>query len=348
MNNRNQALLFPAFAVIAAVLLVSIILTIGRLDRYYVYDPYSADLARTSSESGSIADSLDTVEAVPEGVYNYGGSTTMLPIRLATEPLIEENFPNFRLRYTNPVDKSPSSGTGIEMLLRGALSFSNASRPIRPKEYEAATQEGFELKQIPVAIDGIAIVINPQLNLDGLTIEQLGAIYQGQITNWAEVGGPNLSILPLSKSPSTSGTASFFVKTILDGEDLSSTVQIVTETTPTLRTIAENSGSIYYASASLVVPQCTVKALPIATAPGRPFVAPYQDPLVPSGDCPARRNQLNTENFRTGTYPLTRRLFVVTKNDQQDDESAGEAYSNMLLSAEGQALIEEAGFVRVR
>lgn len=349
MNNQKQ-LLLPLFTVAAAIAVMStaIGLLLTRAEKVYVADPYFSDLERTNSEPNPITNSLSTIEAVPEGIYNYGGSTTMLPIRLATEAIIEEEFPDFRLRYTNPVDKSPSSGVGIEMLLEGALSFSNASRPIRPTEYEAATQKGFGLQQIPVAIDGIAIVVSPELDIEGLTLNQLSDIYQGKVTNWSELGGPDIEIRPFSKLPSTSGTASFFAKTVLNGEDLGAGVEIVSETTPTLRKLSGIPGGIYYASASLVVPQCTVKPLPIASAPGRPFVAPYRFPLVESDDCPDQRNQLDTENFKTGIYPLTRRLFVVAKNDGQEDALAGEAYSDMLLSSEGQALVEGAGFVRIR
>ena len=64
--------------------------------------------------------------------------------------------------------------------------------------------------------------------------------------------------------------------------------------------------------------------------------------------CPEQRNQLNMEAFRDGAYPLTRRLFVIVKQDASTDEAAGRAYANILLSPEGQDLIEQTGFVRIR
>ncbi|MEO1298070.1 MAG: PstS family phosphate ABC transporter substrate-binding protein [Cyanobacteria bacterium J06636_16] len=356
MNNRNQVL-FPLLT--WSVVLVTLLGGITLLPQFFrqssrqnlsrALEPSStSENHESNSVLASIAGSIRDVESVPVGLYNYGGSATMVPIRQAIEPVVEETFPQFQLRYTNPVNTSPSSGLGIDMLISGALAFSDSSRPIRPAEYEAASQRGFELQQIPVAIDGIAVVVDPELDLDGLTIEQLSSIYKGQVTNWSEVGGPDLEIQPLSMSPSTSGTASFFVQTILDGEDFGARVAIVSETTPTLRQLADNPGSIYYASASLVVPQCSVKTLPIASSKGRPFVPPYQTPPADTEDCPQQRNQLNLETFRTGTYPLTRRLFVVAKKDEMNDGLAGQAYTDILLSAEGQALIEEAGFVRIR
>ena len=355
MNNRNlkTAPLFIGSVIIAVLLggftlLPRLLQQSNRQNLSRALE--SASVSSTEEESNlvSIASSISNIEPVPVGFYNYGGSATMVPIRQVIEPVVEANFPQFQLRYTNPVNASPSSSLGIEMLIDGELSFSDSSRPIRPIEYEAASQRGVELQQIPVAIDGIAVVVNPELDIEGLTIQQLSDIYQGRVTNWSEVGGPDLAIQPFSKASSTSGTASFFVRTILDDADFGANVEIVNEITSTLRRIAEVPGSIYYASASLVVPQCTVKTLPIASAEGRPFVPPYQTPFAAIEDCPQQRNQLNLETFRNGTYPLTRRLFVVAKKDGLNEELAGQVYSEILLSAEGQALIEEAGFVRIR
>lgn len=72
---------------------------------------------------------------------------------------------------------------------------------------------------------------------------------------------------------------------------------------------------------------------------------PYQDPYVPPEQC---RNQLNQRAFQEGTYPITRRLFVITKEDNSLDAQAGRAYAALLLTDQGQAAIEKAGFVRLR
>lgn len=292
--------------------------------------------------------SLKPIESVPDGLYNYGGSTTMLPIRTVLEPALQETFPEFELRYTNPAGKAPGSGSGIDMLLKGQLSFSESSRPIKLKEHEAARQRGFSLEQIPVAIDGIAIAVNLELELEGLTVEQLRDIYLGRITNWAEVDGPDLTIRPLSRSVASGGTPEFFSETVLDGSDFDSRVEIVETTTQGLREIATSPGGIYYASAPEVVPQCLVKTVPLAMDQETPMIAPYQTPFAAIESCPEQRNQPNKQAFREGAYPLTRRLFVIVKKDASVDEAAGQAYSDILLTAEGQALIEQVGFVSIR
>ena len=95
------------------------------------------------------------------------------------------------------------------------------------------------------------------------------------------------------------------------------------------------------------MPQCTIKPLPLGRKPGE-LVPPYQEPFVPLSKCPGLRNKLNIEAFQAGQYPLTRNLFVVVKQNSQIDEQAGVAYANFLLTGQGQELITQAGFVRIR
>lgn len=125
------------------------------------------------------------VQNVPSGIFNYGGSTTWAPIRKIADPVIQSTWVQYRLRYTNPVNGNPGSGTGIRMLLDGQLSFAQSSRPLKDKEYEQAQQRGYSLKQIPVAIDGIAMGVHPKLQIPGLTIDQIKGIYTGKILHSA-------------------------------------------------------------------------------------------------------------------------------------------------------------------
>lgn len=76
------------------------------------------------------------------------------------------------------------------MLLQDQLSFAESSRSLTIEEYQNAVERGFKLKQIPVAIDGLAIAVNPDLSLKGITLNQLKEIYTGKITNWRQLGGP--------------------------------------------------------------------------------------------------------------------------------------------------------------
>ncbi len=78
------------------------------------------------------------------------------------------------------------------------------------------------------------------------------------------------------------------------------------------------------------------------------LVAPYQEPFIELSQCPQQRNQLNTPAFQSGKYPITRRLFVIVKQDGGVDQQAGEAYAKLLLTFQGQELIAKAGFVGIR
>lgn len=286
------------------------------------------------------------VPNLPEGIFNYGGSTTWAPIRKDVDSVLKSLCPQFTLRYIQPINEKPGSGTGIKMLIANQLAFSQSSRSIKPEEHAEAKQK-FSLKEIPVAIDGIAIAVNHNLNIPGITVAQLKNIYTGKITNWQEVGGPNLPITVYSRTKEAGGTVEFFVENVLNKENFGANISYIGTTTEAIRKVAANPGGIYYASAPEVVPQCTIKSLPLGRTSSQ-FVPPYQEPFVTPSECPGKRNQLNNQAFRSGDYAITRNLFVILKQNNQTDQQAGESYANWLLTPQGQELIEKAGFVRIK
>ncbi|SRR5579883_404187 len=288
-----------------------------------------------------------SIENVPSGLFNYGGSTTWAPIRKVVDQVIQRDLPQFRLRYTEPTYGAPGSGTGIKMLLNNQLAFSQSSRALQVGEYQEGRQKSSPLKEVPVAIDGIAVAINPSLDIPGLTIAQIKDIYTNKITNWQQIGGPNLPVLPYSRGQKEGGTVEFFVDNILQNEKFGSAVKFIPTTTQALREVASNRGGIYYASATEVVGQCTVKPLPVGRSSDQ-LVPPYKPPFVPLSECPQKLNHLNAAAFQSGEYPITRRLFVIVKQNGQTDQQAGEAYASLLLTNQGQELISKAGFVRIR
>ncbi|MDZ8081915.1 MAG: substrate-binding domain-containing protein [Nostoc sp. DcaGUA01] len=298
--------------------------------------------------SGKKPDSDFSSIAAPEGTWFYGGSTSWAAIRRYIDPEIKRAYPKFELRYTDAINATPGSGTGIRMLLEGQLTFSQSSRPIADREYQQAQQRGFSLKQIPVALEGLAIAVHPDLQIPGLTLTQIKDIYTGQITNWKQIGGPDLKITAYSRHFEDGGTVEFFANNILSGEKIGSNVVYVYNTTDGLRKLASDRGGIYYASAPEVVPQCKIKPIPIARQ-GKSFIAPYIKPLIKAEECPNQRNKLNIDAFKTGQYPITRQMFVIVKqNNGNLEQQAGEAYAKMLLTNQGQKLMNEAGFVRIR
>jgi len=173
----------------------------------------------------STGENFAQVQNVPSGLFNYGGSTSWAPIRLLVDSAIQSARPEFRLRYVQPTGDSASSGTGIKILLEGKLTFAQSSRSLLDQEYNQAKQRGFSLEQIPIAIDGLAVAVNPNLNIQGLTLDQLKSIYTGKTTNWKELGGPDVPIKPYSRRTNAGGTVELFIEEILGSEKFGSNVE---------------------------------------------------------------------------------------------------------------------------
>jgi phosphate transport system substrate-binding protein len=278
------------------------------------------------------------VPNIPQGVFRYGGSTSLAPLRSpAIKAQILQSHPVFKLSYAAPNSlNEPGSGSGIKMLLQGQLSFSQSSRPVKTPEFQEAKTKNFQLEQIPVAIDGIAFYVNHNLSVPHLTISQIKNIYTGKITNWNQVGGSNLQITPLSRNPEDGGTPEYIQETIMGNESFTISVKpYVKDTTTAIQKVAKTPGGISYATASEVCNQ-SIKPLSIAREASQYFVSP----------CVGK--QVNKIDFANDAYPLIRRLFVVIKRDGTLDEQAGVAYVNLLLSDQGQALVNQAGLVPIR
>jgi phosphate transport system substrate-binding protein len=304
---------------------------------------FSSSDQGANTASSSASSSFQTVSDVPIGVFKYGGSTTWAPIRQLVDSYIQNTRPEIQLQYVDPPNASPGSGAGIKMLLDGKLDFAESSRPLTAEEYALAKQRGFTLEQREVATDGIAVVVNQALNLPGLTVEQLQQIYLGKITNWKQVGGVDLAIIPLAQQPENADTVLFSDKPKLQ-QAFGSNVQYVYSTTEALRRVSKTPGAVYYGSARGVIPQCTVKALPLGRASTQ-LISPYREPLIPSNQCPQKRNQVNTEVFKNGSYPITSKLFVIIKQNKGREQKVGEAYTRLLLTDEGKKALAQAGFI---
>jgi phosphate transport system substrate-binding protein len=141
--------------------------------------PSSTATTPSADAPASTGTQFSEVQNVPAGLFNYGGSTTWAPVRGTIDPVMQQAFPSFQLRYTDPIGTPASSGSGIDLLLKKQLSFSQSSRSLNAEEQQAAQQQGFSLKEIPVALEGLAIAVNTDLPIDGITLTQLRDIYLG-------------------------------------------------------------------------------------------------------------------------------------------------------------------------
>jgi phosphate transport system substrate-binding protein len=311
---------------------------------YVLWKTYARSLFPSESASPlklatglQLSNSMQDVQNVPDGLFNYGGGIMFAALTAqGMNDAIAKAYPRFQLRFTDPINGSPGSGTGIKMLIEKQISFSQSGRPLNDAELGKASSRGFKLEEVPVAIDGIAFYTHPKLSLKGLSIEQIQAIFTDKISNWREVGGPDLPIVPISIDTKT--TSSF--QMLFEGKDNvkpGTKVRILRDYTACIRTVASTPGAISYSSSPLVTNQRSIRPVALSRGNAQDYVLPI-----------AANNQVNAEAFRKGTYPLTRRLFVVIRRDGSIDEQAGIAYSNFLLSKEGQQIIEKAGFVPIR
>jgi ABC-type phosphate transport system substrate-binding protein len=221
------------------------------------------------------------------------------------------------------------------MLINGQLSFTQTARSLKEAEYNKAKNRGFKLDQVPVALDGVVFFTHPDIKVTGLSLDQVQDIFRGKVTNWQVVGGPNMPIILVSLDPKLTSTIQGLFEG-LEGATLSPDALILRDYTATIRKVAQTPGAISYASAPSVLGQKTTHLLGLAKAGTKQYV-----------QVSTKDNQINAEALREGTYPFTRRLFVVIRRDGSLEEKAGVAYTNFLLSANGQQLIEKSGFVAI-
>ena len=347
MNNQNGFVLSIVMLIAVSSLGVSIWSTTREVSEPTpTPTPEITDTSRPQPSSSPTAEpeqvyfrTIEEVSNVPQMTVQYGGSTSFAPLRSPEiVSQIEKAHPKFRLKYREPIPpETPGSGEGIRMLIAGEISVAQSSRTVKDEEFTQAKERGFTLKPIPVALDGIAIYVHPDLSVPSLTIDQLKDIFTGEVTSWADLGGEDIPIVPVSRNPEDGGTPEYFREKVLAKEEFGRSVQpYARDTTISIQKVARNTGGIGYATASEVCNQDTIKSLPIAASTGQTPVSPCKG-KVPDLDV-----------FLGEEYPITRRLFVVIRQDGTLDEEAGIAYANILLSDEGQELVQQAGMVPLR
>lgn len=286
-------------------------------------------LSSTTGDKIALYDSMSQVRDVPQGLFSYGGALYFASlVAHGINDAIMENHGDFQLRYTKPRNNNHSYTNGIKMLLDGELSFAFNGRPLADAEYSQANLRQVDLQQIPIAIDGIVFFGNNDIPVNNLRLDQVKDIFTGKISNWQELGGADLPITTVLLTPEN-----LEILGVTDISRLPQQVEYVGNYTLALRKVIATTGAISFASASLVQDQQAIKIFALAEENSTNYIAPFID------------RQPDLELFKDGTYPLTRRLFIVIRRDGTPDHSAGKAYTQMLLSNQGQSIVKEAGFV---
>ena len=244
------------------------------------------------------------------------GSNTIFPVAQLWIEELKDMYPDLTITL-----EGAGSSTGIAALFNGTTDIANSSRWLKESELDQMHQEGKYFIPIVIGYDGIAIIVNPSLGIDEISIEELAKIYSGEITRWNQLNPnlPNQRIVVYSRN-SASGTYETFVEKVLEGKRMAPTVQMVESTHAEVQAVAQNLYAIAYTGVGYVTDD--VKVLSV------------------EGIQPTKLNILNS------VYPISRPLYMfIDATNGYPQTGPVKQYLTFGLSKRGQELVEQAGYV---
>jgi len=251
----------------------------------------------------------EPAETKLSGSVSTNGSTSMEKVI----GVLSEQFMMDNSGVTVTYDAT-GSGTGIEQTKNGACDIGLSSRALKDEE----TSGG--LVGTTVALDGIAVIVNADSKVADLTVEQIGQIFTGAVTDWSEVGGDAGAISCVGREAG-SGTRDGF-ESITGTKDACVLAQELTSTGAVIEAVKGNANAIGYASLSSVEGQDGIKALTVGG------VACTEDTVL------------------DGSYAIQRPFVLVTKDGATLSEQA-QAFFDFATSTAANDLIKAAGAVPV-
>ncbi len=261
-------------------------------------------------------------------IIKADGSSTVFPI---TEAMAEE----FQKEQGDVQVTVGISGTGggFKRFCNGETDISNASRPIKPVEVEACNRNGISYIELPVAFDGLSVMVNPDNDwVDFLTVEELREIWEpgSNIKKWSDVRleWPNDDIV-LVGADTDSGTFDYFTKAIVGEEGASRSDYTASADDNVLVTAiaGEKNALGYFGFAYYVENTDKLKLVPVDTETG---------PVSPS-----------IETVRNNTYvPLSRPIFIYVNSESARLQEVGD-FVRFYLSMENTGLVRDVGYVEL-
>ena len=261
----------------------------------------SANDANGSDAQGSQAGQTEQLS----GVVNTNGSTSMEKVMQVLIEAFQEQQPNVTVNYTGS-----GSGAGVTSAIDGTADLGLASRALKSEE------EGKGAQAHIVALDGVAIVVNPENTVEDLTVDEIAQIFKGEITNWKDLGGADEEIAVYGREAG-SGTRGAFEE-LVGVEDACKYLNEYSSTGDVIGNVASNPSAIGYASLSAV--SDNVKAV-----------------KVNGVDC-------TEATVQDGTYEIQRPFVMITKDGTQLSDAA-QAFLDFAMSADAASLIAQAGAV---
>ena len=258
--------------------------------------------------------SAETTTAAPaasadlKGSISMVGSTSMEKFANALSESFMEKYPDVTVTA-----EFVGSGAGVEAVLGGTADIGNSSRNLKDEEKAKGVAENI------VAIDGIAVVVDPANTVGDLTKQQLSDIYEGKVTNWKDVGGNDAPIVVVGRE-SGSGTRSAFEE-LLKLEDICKYSNELDSTGAVMAKVASTPGAIGYVS--LDVLDDSVKALKLEGA------------------------EPTEENIKAGSYFLSRPFVMATKGEISEQSDLVKALFDYIYSDEGTEILKAVGLIAV-
>ena len=292
---------------ISAVMAIALMLALVGCGNSAQTTPTTAAPATQAPATDAPATDAPETEAAAElsGTVSTDGSTSMEAVIGALGEAFMEANPDVNFTYNHT-----GSGSGIQAVQEGRCDIGLSSRALKDEEKEAG------LTETVLCYDGIAVIVNPANTVEDLTVEQIAAIYTGEITNWSEVGGEDAEIVVIGREAG-SGTRSGFEE-ITGTEDACQYRQELTSTGDVITAVSQNPGAIGYASLASV--KDTVKAVKV-------------DGVSPS-----------EATVKDESYKIQRPFVLATQTGVELNPVA-QAFFDYITSAEANEIIVAAGVV---
>ncbi len=261
---------------------------------------------------------LDTSLPNPS-VLTMDGSVTIVSIIKQLQIAYGLVNPSLPTTYGIPDGRPNGTNAGIQNLINDSVWIAASSRPLKSEEL----QKG--LQGIPIARDALAIAVGVNNPYKGdLTMQQLKDIFQGKITNWSEVGGPDQAIKVYNRSRD-SGTYTFFQDVVLLGQSFAPDgPNFITarqdETTPLLRALGRDG--ITYSTITQIANQKTIRLVLV-------------DGISPT----------DQDAVKQGRYPISRVVYLAVKTRTAP---AVQQFIETALSPRGQQAVQRTGFIPIQ
>lgn len=256
------------------------------------------------------AEPTESAAATLSGEINIAGSTTVQPLAEVLAEAFTAMYPDVRVAV-----QGGGSSTGVKSAGEGTVDIGTASREIK----EGELTEFPNLTIFVIARDGIAIIANSDVTVEDLTKDQIRDVFAGNITNWSKLGGADAEIVVVAREEG-SGTRAAFEEMVM-GEDVLITANAVLQPSngAVRSTVASTPNSVGFLSFGYL--DDTIKTIAV-------------DGVAPS-----------EETAADGTYPIVRPLNMLTNGEPSE---LAQAYLDFIMSADGQTIVADEGYLTVQ